>query len=635
MDAVVLQSFHCAACGWLIGALAEQDPGGLEVLEANLEAFDRVLRRDGVRERHVVAAVESALACEGIFVAINNRVSQSVPHLHVHLAPRYPGTPEDYWWTRLLDWPDAPRGGTLRLRNPDRRSSFDKFNPFTLKGTAPPGTGLLFESLLTGTMDEPTTAYGLLAEGVEVAADGLSATFRINPTARFHDGSPVMAADAKHSFDMLMSKQAAPQYRVIYSDIKQAIIVGARTIRYEFKRPNAELPLMAGGLPVFSRAWGASKPFDQVVMEIPIASGPYRIGRLNFGRDITYERDPNYWARDLNVRRGRFNFDRVTYKIYKDATAQTEAFKAGEFDYLRTFIAREWARTYVGSKFDSGELIKVELPTKNAGDFQGFLINIRREKFKDPRVRQALALAYDFEWMNKHLMYNAYTRVRGFFNASDFEATGLPGPDELAVLMPLKDKLSEKIFKEPVPLPPSTNPPGSLRDNLRKARDLTQDVFIRVFRSLSTYTPGTFEGWLHRITTNLFLDMTRRKSRLRMEGLPEDTDRLPGGGPSPEQVFHDTHLDPDLQGDVLVVVLLAEVVRAEPAPDPEALHHAVRRLAVDATNRARGDRADQRAIPRVARRVGAVLELDVLDGAAEVHGTRRLAPIEHTSDAAH
>jgi len=381
---------------------------------------------------------------------------------------KYPAGFKHFEWVN----PDAPKGGDIDLVAPLRITNFDKYNPYTLKGTAPPGIGLVFESLLTGTMDEPTTAYGLLAEDVEVAADGLSATFRLNPAARFHDGTSVTAADVKHSFDMLMSKQAAPQYRVVFSEVKQAVVAAPRTVRFDFKSVNAELPLMVGGLPVFSRAWGAGKPFDQVVMDMPITSGPYKIGRLNFGRDITYQRDPNYWARDLNVRRGRYNFDRVTYKIYKDNTAQTEAFKAGEFDYLRTFSAREWARTYVGKKFDSGELIKAELPFKNAGDFQGFLINTRREKFKDPRVREALTLAFDFEWMNRQMMYNSYTRVRGFFNNSDFEAKGLPGPDELKVLQPLKKHLPEKVFAQEVPLPPSTNPPGSLRDNLRKARDL-------------------------------------------------------------------------------------------------------------------------------------------------------------------
>jgi len=374
-----------------------------------------------------------------------------------------------------FDWvnPNAPKGGELELAPPLRITNFDKFNPFILKGTSPPGLGaLVFESLLTGTLDEPNTVYGLLAEDIAVAADGLSVTFRLNPAARFNDGTPVMAADVKHTFDTLISKQAAPQYRVLLNDVSGAVVTGPRSVRFDFKRANAELPLLVGGLPVFSRAWGAGKPFDQVVMDMPIASGPYKAGRMNFGRDITWERRPDYWGWNLGVRRGMYNFDRITYKIYKDNIAQTEAFKAGEFDYLRTFSAREWARTYVGKKFDSGELIRIEWQFRNAGDFQGFLINTRREKFKDVRVREALGLAFDFEWMNRQMMYNSYTRVRGFFNNSDFEAKGLPGPDELKVLLPLKKNLPEKVFTEEVPLPPSTNPPGSLRDNLRKARDL-------------------------------------------------------------------------------------------------------------------------------------------------------------------
>lgn len=374
-----------------------------------------------------------------------------------------------------FEWvnPAAPKGGELELVAALRITNFDKYNPFTLKGTSPPGLGtLVFETLLTATLDEPTTAYGLLAEDIELAADGLSVTFRLNPKARFHDGKPVMAADVKHSFDILMSKQANPQYRVVYGDVKRAVVLGARTVRFDFARASAELPLLVGGLPVFSRDWGAGKPFDKVVMDIPIATGPYRVGRVNFGRDITYERDPDYWARDLGVRRGMFNFDRITYKIYRDNVAQTEAFKAGEFDFLRVFSAREWARIYTGKKFDSGELVKAELPFRNVGDFQAFLINTRRDKLKDARVREALALAFDFEWMRRRLMYNSYIRCRGYFNNSDFEARGLPGPDELEVLEPLRGELSAKVFTQEVPQPPSTDPPGSLRANLEKARDL-------------------------------------------------------------------------------------------------------------------------------------------------------------------
>jgi len=388
-------------------------------------------------------------------------------------VPKYAADFDHFEWVN----PNAPKGGDLDLVPPLRITNYDKYNPFTLKGTAPPGlSSLIFETLLTGTLDEPTTAYGLLAQDVTVAPDKLSATFTLNPLARFHDGSPVMAADVKHSFDTLISKEAAPQYRVVFGDVSRAVVTAPRAVRFEFKRASIELPLLVGNIPVFSRAWGAGKPFDKVVMDMPIASGPYKVGRVNFGRDITYQRDPNYWARDVNVRRGLYNFDRVTYKIYKDDTAQSEAFKAGEFDYIEVFGARVWARTYTGKQFDTGVLIKKEMPSKNAADFQGFLINTRREKFKDPRVRQALGLAFDFEWLNRQLFYNTYSRVRGFFNGSDFEAKGLPGADELAVLTPLRDKLPAKIFNEDVPQPPSTAAPGSLRANLVKAKQLLADA---------------------------------------------------------------------------------------------------------------------------------------------------------------
>lgn len=373
--------------------------------------------------------------------------------------------------------PAAPKGGEITLVPPTRLSNFDKYNPYTLKGSAPPAlNGLVFESLLTGTLDEPTTAYGLLAQDVTVARDRLSAVFTLNPLARFHNGDPVLARDVKHSFDKLVSKEAAPQFRTIFGEIRGVTVLDERRVRFDFRRVNAELPLIAGSLPVFSHKWGGGKPLDQIVTDLPIGSGPYRIGKVNFGKDITYERDPAYWARDLNVRRGLFNFDRISYKIYKDNTAQLEAFKAGEFDYIQAFIAREWARAYTGKQFDRGELIKKELQHGNAGDFQGFLFNLRRDKFKDVRVRQAIALAMDYEWLNRQLFYNAYTRVRGYFVGSDFEAKGRPGPEELAVLEPLRQLLPAEVFSEEVPLPPVTSlDPASghtLRDNLRRARDL-------------------------------------------------------------------------------------------------------------------------------------------------------------------
>lgn len=377
--------------------------------------------------------------------------------------------------------PMAPKGGELVLVPPSRMTSFDKYNPFTLKGNAAPGlNGLVFESLLTGTLDESTTAYGLLAEDVTVAKDQRSVTFKVRLQARFNNGEQVLAEDVRYSFATLTSKLAAPQFRTLYAEVSAVTVIDPRTVRFEFKRANPELPLMVGAMPVFSRKWGEEngvlKPFDKVVTDVPIASGPYKIGRVSFGRDITYERDPNYWGRELNVRKGMFNFDRITYRLYKDNTAQLEGFKAGEFDFIQSFIAREWARGYTGKLFNSGKLIKRELKHNNPGDFQGFMFNTRLEKFKDVRVRQAIGLAMDFEWMNRQLFYNAYQRVRGYFVASDFEATDLPNAAELALLDPLRDKLSGTVFSQPVPMPPLTeiNPESgnTLRDHLREAKNL-------------------------------------------------------------------------------------------------------------------------------------------------------------------
>ena len=381
--------------------------------------------------------------------------------------------------------PLAPKGGELVLVPPSRLSSFDKYNPFTLKGNAAPGlAGLVFESLLVGTLDEPTTAYGLLAEDVSVSSDRRSVTFKLRDQARFHNGEPVQAQDVKHSFEQLVSKQAAPQYRTLYAEVAEVTVVDGKTVRFDFKRANPELPLIVGAMPVFSREWGSVngrlKPFDKIVTDDPIGSGPYKIGRVVFGRDVSYERDNNYWARDLNVRKGLYNFDRITYRLYKDNTAQLEGFKAGEFDLVQSFIAREWARGYTGKQFTNRELMKTEFKHSNAGDFQGFMFNTRLPKFKDARVREAIGLAMDFEWMNRQLFYGAYQRVRGYFVASDFEATGKPDAAELTLLNPLRDKLPANVFNDVVPQPPRTSlDPKSgetLRDHLRRAKTLLADA---------------------------------------------------------------------------------------------------------------------------------------------------------------
>lgn len=376
--------------------------------------------------------------------------------------------------------PQAPKGGEMRLVAGSRISTFDKYNPFTLKGTAPSLLGdLLFESLLTGPMDEIGVGYGLLAEDVDVAADGLSATFRIRPEARFHNGDPVTAADVKHSYETLVSKYAAPSYASLLVDVVGCDVLGERSVRYRFKRRDRQLPLVVGGLPVFSAKWGVeggrAKPFDQVVTDVPIASGPYRIGPVRFGKDITYVRDPGYWGRNLAVRRGMNNFDRITVKIYRDNTAQLEALKAGEFDLMQFYSAGDWARRLTGPRIDRGELVKQTFNHRSPDGFYSYFLNARLLKFQDRRVRMALELAMDYEWMNRQLFRDSYKRVKGIFGNTDCEANGLPSAQEVALMEPFRSQLPAETFG-PMAIPPRTDGSNSLRANLRRAQALLQEA---------------------------------------------------------------------------------------------------------------------------------------------------------------
>ncbi len=372
--------------------------------------------------------------------------------------------------------PTAPKGGELRLVSNLRVSTFDKYNPFTLRGNAPAYlSALMFDSLLTGALDETGSGYGLLAEDVTVAPDRLSATFRLRREARFHDGRPVLAADVKHSFDTLMGPHTAPSWKTVLADVAGLDLIDERTVRFRFSKPNRELPLTVGGLPVFSRAWGAGKPFDQVVMDIPIGSGPYRIGPVKFGKDITYVRDPNYWARDLPVRKGTANFDRITVKIYKDNTARLEALKAGEFDLMRFFSAGDWARRVNGKRFDTGELVKTEFTHRLPTGFQSYVLNTRRPLLADSRVRQALGLALDYEWMNRQMFYGAYQRVQGLFGNTDCASEGPPSAAEQALLQPWREQLPPAVFG-PAYAAPRTDGSDSLRGNLRKAQALLREA---------------------------------------------------------------------------------------------------------------------------------------------------------------
>ncbi|MGD9948315.1 MAG: extracellular solute-binding protein [Desulfobulbus sp.] len=369
--------------------------------------------------------------------------------------------------------PKAKSGGTLVLHD---LGSFEKMNPFTLKGAAPQGlTPYVFETLAVPSLDEPFAEYGLIAEDIELAADKKSVTFTLNPKARFSDGTQVTAEDVQFSLDTLKSDQAHPFYQMYFHDIERSEILGPNKIRFLFARPNRELHMVAAQLPVLSKKFYASHPFNPGdgagAMDIPVGSGPYVVSDVQPGKSITYSKNPNYWAKDLNVRQGMFNFKTIVIKCFKDPVVSIEAFKAGEFDFMMVNISKQWNRDLTGRRFDDGELIKQTFPHKNNAGIQGFAMNIRRPLFQNPRVRRALGLALDFEWTNKTLFFSQYTRNNSFFSNSTYAAQGLPSEAELKLLNPFREQLPPEVFTQPL-TPPTTDPPSSLRANLRLAQQL-------------------------------------------------------------------------------------------------------------------------------------------------------------------
>lgn len=390
--------------------------------------------------------------------------------------------------------PNAPKGGTLKL---SASGSFDKLNPFTLRGRPAIGMGysgngfvfaeygLLFDSLTTSSEDEPFSRYGLLAKEILLAADKLSVTFVLHPQAKFSNGKPVLADDVKFTFDTLMSKAASPVFRSYWVDIKEAVVVSERVIRFDFKRQNSELHMVIGQLPIFSKDWVLSskaKSFDQIATEKPITSGPYMIDKVDFGKSISYKRRADYWAADLPVRKGMFNFDEVSYQYYLDKLGEEEALKVGELDALEEGSISSWVRKYKGKRFDSGELIKSEISHNRATGMQALVVNLRREKFQLIEVREALELAFDFDWLNKRIFYGRRARTLSYFqNSHDLSAQNTITEDEHKLINELKQKeaLMLQLGKSNPDLvrPASTDAdPQKLRQNLIRAQYLLRQA---------------------------------------------------------------------------------------------------------------------------------------------------------------
>jgi peptide/nickel transport system substrate-binding protein/microcin C transport system substrate-binding protein len=421
-----------------------------------------------------VLAARAAKAAAGAgATAVDDGVDYTGRWLHAFAAYGPPKYGQDFTHFDYVNR-DAPKGGTLRLRNPDRRSSFDKYNPFTLRGNAPAGLLIwMFESLAHLGQDEPLTMYGLLAEAINVAPDFGSVEFRLRREARFANGDPVTAEDVRHSYAMLSGKEAAPNFQTQLAGIARVVVVDARTVRFDMRDRTREQAFVAGTMPVFSRKWGEGRKFDEIVTDYPICSGPYVIDKVDMPRRIEFRRNPDYWARGLAVRRGHYNFDRVVYRHYTDQAVAREAFKAGEYDLMKEYGARSYIRLHKGVKWDDGRIVKAILPTRYGQYLQSYQLNLRRPVFQDIRVREALGYTYDFDTQNKTAMFR---RASSLFNNSEFAAAGTPGPGELALLEPFRAELPTRVFGPAFVSPSTGGTPDGLRRNLLKARELLEQA---------------------------------------------------------------------------------------------------------------------------------------------------------------
>ncbi|MDB5368577.1 MAG: transporter substrate-binding protein [Roseomonas sp.] len=380
-----------------------------------------------------------------------------------------PALPADFpnWpWVN----PAAPKGGEMALA---AIGSFDSFNAFILRGTAAAGIGRLYDTLLASSMDEASTEYTHLARAIELPADRRGITFELHEAARWHDGRPVTADDVVWTFNTLREK-GRPFYRAYWGDVAGVAAEGPKRVVFRFASDeNRELGLILGQMPVLPKHWWEGRDFAQPGLDVPLGSGPYKLDRFEPGRSVVYRRVDDYWGRDLPSMKGTANFDTLRYEYFRDTTVALEAFKAGQVDLRQENIAKDWATAYDFPAFRRGlvkrEEIRHELPT----GMQGFVMNTRRLLFQDRRVREAMGLMFDFEWMNANLFYGSYARTTSYFSNSELAATGLPSEGELLILSAFRGRVPEELFTSEfrVPVSDGTN---SNREAARKALGLLQ-----------------------------------------------------------------------------------------------------------------------------------------------------------------
>ncbi len=396
--------------------------------------------------------------------------------------PKYPADFKHFDYVN----PDAPKGGTFRQSS---FGGFDSLNPYINKGVPAEDISLIYDTLMAQSLDEPFTEYGLVAGKIEKAPDNSWVRFYLRPEARFHDGHPIQAEDVVFTFNTLI-KQGAPLFRGYYADVADVMAEDPQRVLFTFKhKNNRELPLILGQLPVLPKHWWESRDFTRGNLEVPLGSGPYRVAEVKPGRSVRYERIKDYWAKDLAVTRGFYNFDELTYDYYRDNTVALEALKAGQFDYWLEISAKNWATAYNVPPVRDGRLIREELPNGNPTGMQGFIYNLRRPLFQNVRVREALSLLLDYEWTNKQLFNGAYTRTTSYFENSEMAASGLPDAEQLKILEPLRGKIPEQVFTQAFANPVSDGS-GMIRDQQRKAYKLLQEAGWKIVDDKMVDTQG-------------------------------------------------------------------------------------------------------------------------------------------------
>ena len=386
-----------------------------------------------------------------------------------------PKMPADY---KNFDWvnPDAPKGGVLKQAE---IGSFDSLNPFTISGSSAEGLGMLFDTLFTPSPDEPSTEYGLIAQCMSYPDDFSSATFKLRPEAKFHDGSAVTADDVIFSLEAM--KKSSPQQALYYKNVVKAEKSGDNQVTFSFEgKGNRELPLIISQLHVLSKTYweakgqnGEPRDLSKSGLEKITGSGPYKIKSFEPGRNIVYERDQNYWAKDLPVARGQWNFDEVRFEYFRDRTPAFEAFKSGQIDSWQESSSNSWATQYEFDAVKQGMVKKELLPHKRVAQMQSFAFNLRRKQFADPRVRQAIGLVFDFEEINRKIFYGAYTRLSSYFDNSELRSKGLPEGAELTILQEFKGQVPDEVFTAEW-VPPANKGPDDLRNHMRDAMKLLQ-----------------------------------------------------------------------------------------------------------------------------------------------------------------